>query len=261
MIRFHKLIHTSRIKPVSTLKNIGLGLVWVKYLPVGGVNIAVACRDFTYRDLALIIAWNADNLNVTWAKYTRLLNTNHVTYTYTSTFQTNELLWLSSLLCQGAWDVSCFWGNFCMSFVSYFIFHSVFPTYDPPVLRYIPSIPYIKLPVFSVSDQLCVSHSYDIIPKSSVACDWLKAAWSLKTRALTEMVYIDEVEVDQEGIADMILDENSIAQVARKYSVTVKWSNYDSHMTLRNKDIILVRAWNITESCRNGSGWCTHSSC
>ena len=43
-----------------------------------------------------------------------------------------------------------------------------------------------------------------------------KAAWSLKTRALTEMVYIDEVEVDQEGIAEMMLDESSIAQVARK---------------------------------------------
>uniref|UniRef100_A0A4W5KNL9 Tetratricopeptide repeat domain 8 n=1 Tax=Hucho hucho TaxID=62062 RepID=A0A4W5KNL9_9TELE len=37
----------------------------------------------------------------------------------------------------------------------------------------------------------------------------------LKTRALTEMVYIDEVEVDQEGIAEMMLDESSIAQVAR----------------------------------------------
>ncbi|KAF6718696.1 Tetratricopeptide repeat protein 8 [Oryzias melastigma] len=42
-----------------------------------------------------------------------------------------------------------------------------------------------------------------------------QAAWSLKTRSLTEMVYIDEVEVDQEGIAEMMLDENSIAQVAR----------------------------------------------
>uniref|UniRef100_A0A8C5R7T4 Tetratricopeptide repeat domain 8 n=1 Tax=Leptobrachium leishanense TaxID=445787 RepID=A0A8C5R7T4_9ANUR len=44
-------------------------------------------------------------------------------------------------------------------------------------------------------------------------CD--QAAWSLKTRALTEMVYVDEIEVDQEGIAEMLLDENSIAQVAR----------------------------------------------
>nr|XP_061798460.1 tetratricopeptide repeat protein 8-like isoform X4 [Nerophis lumbriciformis] len=42
-----------------------------------------------------------------------------------------------------------------------------------------------------------------------------QAAWSLKTRALTEMVYIDEIEVDQEGIAEMTLDENAIAQVAR----------------------------------------------
>lgn len=40
----------------------------------------------------------------------------------------------------------------------------------------------------------------------------------MKTRALTEMVYIDEVEVDQEGIAEIMLDESSIAQVARKFS-------------------------------------------
>lgn len=31
------------------------------------------------------------------------------------------------------------------------------------------------------------------------------------------MVYIDEVDVDQEGIAEMMLDENSIAQVARMF--------------------------------------------
>ncbi|NXS09885.1 TTC8 protein, partial [Neodrepanis coruscans] len=42
-----------------------------------------------------------------------------------------------------------------------------------------------------------------------------QAAWSLKTRALTEMVYVDEIDMDQEGIAEMILDENAIAQVAR----------------------------------------------
>uniref|UniRef100_A0A8C9FZ78 Tetratricopeptide repeat domain 8 n=1 Tax=Pavo cristatus TaxID=9049 RepID=A0A8C9FZ78_PAVCR len=42
-----------------------------------------------------------------------------------------------------------------------------------------------------------------------------QAAWSLKTRALTEMVYVDEIEMDQEGIAEMMLDENAIAQVAR----------------------------------------------
>uniref|UniRef100_A0A8C9W087 Tetratricopeptide repeat domain 8 n=1 Tax=Scleropages formosus TaxID=113540 RepID=A0A8C9W087_SCLFO len=42
-----------------------------------------------------------------------------------------------------------------------------------------------------------------------------QAAWSLKTRALTETVYIDEVDVDQEGIAEIMLDESAIAQVAR----------------------------------------------
>lgn len=35
-------------------------------------------------------------------------------------------------------------------------------------------------------------------------------------RALTEMVYVDEIDMDQEGIAEMMLDENAIAQVARK---------------------------------------------
>lgn len=44
-----------------------------------------------------------------------------------------------------------------------------------------------------------------------------QAAWILKARALTEMVYVDEIDVDQEGIAEMMLDENAIAQVPRKY--------------------------------------------
>lgn len=38
----------------------------------------------------------------------------------------------------------------------------------------------------------------------------------MKARALTEMVYVDEIDVDQEGIAEMTLDENAIAQVPRK---------------------------------------------
>lgn len=43
----------------------------------------------------------------------------------------------------------------------------------------------------------------------------LQAAWTLKTRALTEQVYVDEVEVDEEGLAEMLMDDNSIAQVSR----------------------------------------------
>ncbi|KAL4613162.1 tetratricopeptide repeat protein 8 isoform X1 [Arapaima gigas] len=58
---------------------------------------------------------------------------------------------------------------------------------------------------------------YDQVADCSISlCGcYIQAAWSLKTRALTEMVYIDEVDVDQEGIAEMMLDESAIAQVAR----------------------------------------------
>ena len=44
----------------------------------------------------------------------------------------------------------------------------------------------------------------------------LKGAWLLKTRALTEQVYVDEVEVDEEGIAEILMDDTSIAQISRK---------------------------------------------
>ncbi|XP_061751331.1 tetratricopeptide repeat protein 8 isoform X3 [Nerophis ophidion] len=62
-----------------------------------------------------------------------------------------------------------------------------------------------------ICSKLLQDSPYDQDSSLSIA----EAAWSLKTRALTEMVYIDEVEVDQEGIAEMMLDENAIAQVAR----------------------------------------------
>ena len=44
---------------------------------------------------------------------------------------------------------------------------------------------------------------------------YLQAAWTLKTRALTGQVYVDEVDVDEEGIAEMVMDDNTIAQVSR----------------------------------------------
>ncbi|XP_058511317.1 tetratricopeptide repeat protein 8 isoform X3 [Ochotona princeps] len=59
--------------------------------------------------------------------------------------------------------------------------------------------------------QLCADLCTQVLEKSP----YDQAAWILKVRALTEMVYIDEVDVDQEGIAEMILDENAIAQVPR----------------------------------------------
>lgn len=42
-----------------------------------------------------------------------------------------------------------------------------------------------------------------------------QAAWTLKTRALTEQVYVDEVEVDEEGMAEMLMDDNAIATISR----------------------------------------------
>ncbi len=40
----------------------------------------------------------------------------------------------------------------------------------------------------------------------------------MKTRALTEQTYIDEVEVDEEGIAEIMMDDNTIADTASQYS-------------------------------------------
>ncbi|XP_031574824.1 tetratricopeptide repeat protein 8-like isoform X2 [Actinia tenebrosa] len=42
-----------------------------------------------------------------------------------------------------------------------------------------------------------------------------QSAWCLKTRALTEQVYVDEVDVDEEGIAEMLMDDNAVAQLPR----------------------------------------------
>lgn len=37
--------------------------------------------------------------------------------------------------------------------------------------------------------------------------------WLLKLNALTEQMYIDEVDMDEEGMAEMLMDENSIADI------------------------------------------------
>ncbi|XP_012873240.1 PREDICTED: tetratricopeptide repeat protein 8 isoform X2 [Dipodomys ordii] len=59
--------------------------------------------------------------------------------------------------------------------------------------------------------QLCADLCTQMLEKSP----YDQAVWILKARALTEMVYIDEIDIDEEGIAEMILDENAIAQVPR----------------------------------------------
>ncbi|XP_052503353.1 tetratricopeptide repeat protein 8 [Budorcas taxicolor] len=69
--------------------------------------------------------------------------------------------------------------------------------------------------------QLCADLCTQMLEKSPCdqepdpALPMSQAAWILKARALTEMVYVDEIDVDQEGIAEMTLDENAIAQVPR----------------------------------------------
>lgn len=42
-----------------------------------------------------------------------------------------------------------------------------------------------------------------------------QAAWFLKCRALTLKCWIDDLEIDEEGVADIMLDENSVAAVPR----------------------------------------------
>lgn len=37
----------------------------------------------------------------------------------------------------------------------------------------------------------------------------------LKMKALTEQVYVDDIEAEEEGIAETLLDNDIIAQVAR----------------------------------------------
>jgi hypothetical protein len=42
-----------------------------------------------------------------------------------------------------------------------------------------------------------------------------QAVWYLKCRALTLKNWIDDTEIEEEGIADALLDEHQTAQVAR----------------------------------------------
>jgi len=44
---------------------------------------------------------------------------------------------------------------------------------------------------------------------------YFQAAWMLKMHALTEQLYVDEVDIDEEGIAETLMDNNAIANVPR----------------------------------------------
>lgn len=46
-------------------------------------------------------------------------------------------------------------------------------------------------------------------------CNEKKAAWLLKCNSLIRKSYIDDLEIDEEGIGDILLDENTVSQFAR----------------------------------------------
>ena len=74
------------------------------------------------------------------------------------------------------------------------------------------------------------------VPYAGWTYSWLfvlfnrfQAVWVLKTRALTEQLYVDEVENDEEGIAEMLMDDNAIASVqavdCHLNVIRFKWKN------------------------------------
>lgn len=42
-----------------------------------------------------------------------------------------------------------------------------------------------------------------------------QAVWYLKTRALTEKNWVDDTEMEEEGVAELLLDDNATAQAPR----------------------------------------------
>lgn len=44
---------------------------------------------------------------------------------------------------------------------------------------------------------------------------FMKATWALKMRALTEQISVDDIEAEEEGIADSYFNSDAIAENAR----------------------------------------------
>lgn len=42
-----------------------------------------------------------------------------------------------------------------------------------------------------------------------------QSAWFIKTRALTNKNFIDDIEVEEEGLADYLLDDNAVSKIPR----------------------------------------------
>jgi hypothetical protein len=59
-------------------------------------------------------------------------------------------------------------------------------------------------------------------------------------RSITEQTYVDEVEMDEEGIAELFMDDNIIADVA---STSLQYSAVG--IVLMILTIFYSRAWNL----------------
>jgi hypothetical protein len=45
--------------------------------------------------------------------------------------------------------------------------------------------------------------------------DILKATWLVRCKAVTRQNYLDDIELDEESIADIVMDENAVASMPR----------------------------------------------
>ncbi|ESN91534.1 hypothetical protein HELRODRAFT_156123 [Helobdella robusta] len=57
----------------------------------------------------------------------------------------------------------------------------------------------------------CVDICTDILKKNP----YDQATWALKMQGLTEQVYVDEIDMEDESMADILMDDNAIANVSR----------------------------------------------
>jgi hypothetical protein len=53
-----------------------------------------------------------------------------------------------------------------------------------------------------------------------------QAAWLLKIRALVEETYTDEAELDEEGMGELLMDDNATAQIPRACVCACEWVTF-----------------------------------
>lgn len=83
-------------------------------------------------------------------------------------------------------------------------------------------------------DQVIVARE-PITPNHAI---FLQAAWFLKLRALTAQTYVDEVEMDEEGIAEAFLDDTAIADVASELNVQIDQTAACLHLIYQDRGLL-----------------------